>query len=462
MSMKASEFVKKLRDVAQNHKTLYVMGCFGAPMTAANKKRYTKNHSYNKQAARTAMINAADSDTFGFDCVCLLKGILWGWNGDSSKTYGGASYAVNGVPDIGADQMITKCSNISTDFSKIEVGEAVWCSGHIGVYIGDGLAVECTPKWANKVQITACNCSKSGYNRRDWTKHGKLPYVEYDVAITSETPNKTTVSGTASTGSAGDEKTIWDFLMGKIGNAYGVAGLMGNLYAESALKSNNLQNSYESKLGYTDASYTQAVDNGSYTNFVKDSAGYGLAQWTYWSRKQNLLNYAKSVGKSVGDLNTQLAFLYKELSESYSGVLNTLKSAKTVRAASDAVLTKFERPANQSESVQKKRAEYGQKYYDKYAAKTTTTTTTSTATKVDYAQKFDTKFNHQYKVTASVGLHIRTGAGTSKKSLKVLKNGTTVRCYGYYSVAADGTNWLYVQLSDKTVGFCSSKYLKQC
>lgn len=461
MSMKASEFVKKLKDVAQNHKTLYVMGCFGAPMTTANKKRYTKNHSYNKQAARTAMINAADSDTFGFDCVCLIKGILWGWNGDNTKTYGGAGYAVNGVPDIGADQMITKCSNISTDFSKIEVGEAVWCSGHIGVYIGDGLAVECTPRWANKVQITACNCSKSGYNRRDWTKHGKLPYVEYDVAIASETLNKTTVSGTASTGSAADEKTIWDFLMGKIGNAYGVAGLMGNLYAESALKSNNLQNGYETKLGYTDVSYTQAVDNGSYTNFVKDSAGYGLAQWTYWSRKQNLLNYAKGLGRSVGDLNTQLAFLCKELSESYSGVLNTLKSAKTVRAASDVVLTKFERPANQGESVQKKRAEYGQKYYDKYAVKASATTT-STATKVDYAQKFDSKFNHRYKVTASAGLYLRTGASTAKKALTVMKNGTTVRCYGYYSVAADGTNWLYVQLGDKTVGFCSSKYLKQC
>lgn len=459
--MKASEFVKKLKDVAQNHKTLYVMGCFGAPMTTANKKRYTKNHSYNKQAARTAMINAADSDTFGFDCVCLIKGILWGWNGDNTKTYGGAGYAVNGVPDIGADQMITKCSNISTDFSKIEVGEAVWCSGHIGVYIGDGLAVECTPRWANKVQITACNCSKSGYNRRDWTKHGKLPYVEYDVAIASETLNKTTVSGTASTGSAADEKTIWDFLMGKIGNAYGVAGLMGNLYAESALKSNNLQNGYETKLGYTDVSYTQAVDNGSYTNFVKDSAGYGLAQWTYWSRKQNLLNYAKGLGRSVGDLNTQLAFLCKELSESYSGVLNTLKSAKTVRAASDVVLTKFERPANQGESVQKKRAEYGQKYYDKYAVKASATTT-STATKVDYAQKFDSKFNHRYKVTASAGLYLRTGASTAKKALTVMKNGTTVRCYGYYSVAADGTNWLYVQLGDKTVGFCSSKYLKQC
>lgn len=192
--MTNTEFVKRLKDIATNYKTLYVMGCFGAPMTAANKTRYTTNHDYNKQAARTAMIKAASADTFGFDCVCLLKGVLWGWNGDKSKTYGGASYASNGVPDIGADTMITKCTGLSTDFSKIEVGEAVWMSGHIGVYIGDGLAVECTPSWENKVQITACNCTKSGYNRRNWTKHGKLPYISYVAQDTGGTtpPAQTT------------------------------------------------------------------------------------------------------------------------------------------------------------------------------------------------------------------------------------------------------------------------------
>lgn len=173
------ELANKLKDIAKNYKTLYVMGCFGAPMTASNKKRYTQNHSYNRQAARTAMINAASADTFGFDCVCLIKGVLWGWKGDKNAIYGGASYACNGVPDIGADTMITVCKNISTDFSKIEIGEAVWMEGHIGVYVGDGLAVECTPRLDNKVQITACNRSVSGYNRRNWTKHGRLPYVTY-------------------------------------------------------------------------------------------------------------------------------------------------------------------------------------------------------------------------------------------------------------------------------------------
>lgn len=177
--MTNKEFAEKLKDIATKYKTLYVMGCFGAPMTEANKKRYCNNHSYNKDATRTAMIKAASADTFGFDCVCLIKGVLWGWCGDKNRTYGGAGYAINGVPDIGADTMITKCSGVSTDFSKIEIGEAVWMSGHIGVYVGNGLAVECTPKWENKVQITACNCSKSGYNRRNWTKHGKLPYISY-------------------------------------------------------------------------------------------------------------------------------------------------------------------------------------------------------------------------------------------------------------------------------------------
>ena len=185
--MKASDFVAKLKDIATNYKTLYVMGCFGAPMTAANKKRYIDHHPYNKQPARVKLINAASADTFGFDCVCLIKGVLWGWTGDKSKIYGGAKYATKGVSDVDANTMINLCSEVSTDFSKIEVGEAVWTNGHIGVYIGNGLAVECTPAWKNRVQITACNYSKPGYSTRIWKKHGKLPYIDYTVASTAPT-----------------------------------------------------------------------------------------------------------------------------------------------------------------------------------------------------------------------------------------------------------------------------------
>ena len=167
-----------------------------------------------------------------------------------------------------------------------------------------------------------------------------------------------------------DEETIWDTLFAFIGNAYGTAGLMGNLYAESALKANNLQNNGNTKLGMTDAEFTAAFDKGFYAEdtFIHDGYGYGLAQWTYYSRKQALLDFAKVAGTSIGNLAMQLGFLCEEL-KSYSSVLNTLKNATSVRAASDSVLTKYERPADQSESVQVKRAGYGQTYYNKYAKK---------------------------------------------------------------------------------------------
>ena len=163
------------------------------------------------------------------------------------------------------------------------------------------------------------------------------------------------------------DKTIWDFLLGKIGNPYGVAGLMGNLCAESSMKANNLQNNGNSELGMTDEEFTAAMDAGSYGNFIHDGYGYGLAQWTWHSRKAALLAYAQSAGTSIGDLGMQLNFLWKELSEGYTATLSILKSAGSIREASDAVLTQFERPADQGEAVQKKRAAFGQTYYDRFA-----------------------------------------------------------------------------------------------
>lgn len=186
-------------------------------------------------------------------------------------------------------------------------------------------------------------------------------------AMLGSTQQTTTTPTTSTpTSSTDNGKTIWDFFTAKGLNAYAVAGIMGNLTAESSLRPNNLQNTYEKKLGMTDASYTKAVDNGSYTNFVRDSAGYGLAQWTYWSRKQALLEYARSVGKSIGDLTMQLEFMWKEL-QSYTSVMRVLKSATSVRQASDAILTGYERPADQSEKAKVKRAGYGQTHYNKYA-----------------------------------------------------------------------------------------------
>lgn len=175
------EFVNKLKNIATNNKTIYVLGGFGSPMNAANKKRYTNNLDFNKKPERKAKIEAASADTFGFDCSGLIKGVLWGWNGDTSKEYGGLKYQSNGVPDINANTLISKCSGTSAVFNGLELGELLWMEGHVGIYIGDGLAVECTHRWKDGVQITAVHniATKSGYNGRAWTKHGKLPYIEY-------------------------------------------------------------------------------------------------------------------------------------------------------------------------------------------------------------------------------------------------------------------------------------------
>ena len=189
--MKASEFISIAKQTATGYKTLYVYGCFGAPMNDRNKQRYTHNYAYNEQPARKKKILAASYDTFGFDCVCLLKGILWGWNGNVNDTYGGAKYGSHGVPDTNADSMFNQyCYNRSSDFSNIQVGEFVWMKGHIGVYVGDNLVVECTPIWKDGCQLTGLGNrgGVSGYPTRTWTMHGKSRFLEYDVVPPTPTP----------------------------------------------------------------------------------------------------------------------------------------------------------------------------------------------------------------------------------------------------------------------------------
>lgn len=192
--MKAQELINRVRDAAVNHKTLYVYACFGAPLNDANKQRYTNNCDYNRQPSRSSKIWAASSDTFGFDCVNLIKGILWGWDADLSKTYGGAVYASNGCPDTNANGMFWDyCYDQTNDFSNIIPGEFVWMEGHIGVYIGGGLAVECTPIWQDGVQITAVGNigPKSGYATRTWTSHGKSKLIDYSAQPEPPKPEPT-------------------------------------------------------------------------------------------------------------------------------------------------------------------------------------------------------------------------------------------------------------------------------
>ena len=78
---------------------------------------------------------------------------------------------------------------------------------------------------------------------RHYDVTGKIcpnPYV-YNTSANTWDEFKRKISGQAETPQGGNEKTIWNFLTGKGLNAYAVAGIMGNLYAESGLMPNNLR-----------------------------------------------------------------------------------------------------------------------------------------------------------------------------------------------------------------------------
>lgn len=248
------------------------------------------------------------------------------------------------------------------------------------------------------------------------------------------------------------EKTIWEYLKAQGLTDAGAAGLMGNLYAESGLRPNNLQNSYEGKLGMADAEYTEMVDRGTYANFGNDRAGYGLAQWTYPSRKAALLACAKAARKSIGDLEMQLGFLMQELSTGYKTVLNVLRTTVSVREASDIVLLQFERPADQSEARRKQRAEYGQKYFDKYAKKgggVMGFTNSSLATVRMISPNRTPNRNHAID---TITIHCFVGQVTAKRGCEVFQPSSRKASCNYV-VGYDGSIGLCVEEKDRS--WCS-------
>lgn len=155
-------------------------------------------------------------------------------------------------------------------------------------------------------------------------------------------------------------------------NDYGACGLLANIQAESNFKANNLQNTGNRKLNMTDEEYTKAIDNGTYTReqFRKDGQGFGLVQHTFHTRKAALYDFAKKKGKSIGDEQMQAEFIISEI-KNYKEVWNVLCNANTLKEASDIVMLKYERPADQTATARAKRANMAVALYNELCVKTT-------------------------------------------------------------------------------------------
>lgn len=160
---------------------------------------------------------------------------------------------------------------------------------------------------------------------------------------------------------------IWNFCVNKGMNAFGAAAVLATMDAESGLNPMNLQDSYERNLGFTDKTYTEAIDSGRYSKeqFANDGAGFQICQWTWHSRKRALYEYAKEGRKSIGDLEVGLGFFYKELCESFPTVLSTLRTASTLRQAVSTMTTNYEAPLNAIEKVEQ-RLKFAETYYKRF------------------------------------------------------------------------------------------------
>lgn len=174
----------------------------------------------------------------------------------------------------------------------------------------------------------------------------------------------------------GYSKAVWDNLMTYINNPIGVAALMGNLFAESGIvpyrceKDNNSTNKFLASKNYTKDVDSGVVSENAFVNggLYEGKPGYGLAQWSYYSRKQALYNMWKNGNyDSIGNIDLALAYLKSELeTHGYNDTLSVLQNATDIRAASNHVLFYFENPTLQGQEVQDKRYAYSQDIYDTF------------------------------------------------------------------------------------------------
>lgn len=134
-------------------------------------------------------------------------------------------------------------------------------------------------------------------------------------------------------------------------NLVQIAGILGNFYQESGWITNKHQG------GVRKNTLNEVEGDDAH---IHNGEGIGIAQWTFWNRKQNLIDYAKQAPGNWYDPSIQVGFLLKEISEGYAG---DLQSKTSVADATATFLKNFENPGNTFESEYNKRLPYAKDTY---------------------------------------------------------------------------------------------------
>ena len=147
----------------------------------------------------------------------------------------------------------------------------------------------------------------------------------------------------------------------------GAAGCAANIMAESAGRSDNLQDCYNNSFGVSDAEYVRQVDAG--TRNFRDNAGFGYCQWTSGNRKDALKSYLDGHGKSIADSDGQFQFMAREMRSGYSYVWSTLTHTADPYEAGYVMCKFYEIPAN-TEAQSQHRGNQARGIYDRCSGAT--------------------------------------------------------------------------------------------
>lgn len=122
--------------------------------------------------------------------------------------------------------------------------------------------------------------------------------------------------------------------------------MLGNWDCESNCESVRVQGDF-SPYRTVSKQYVEDIATGRINrdSFKNDQRGFGLAQWTYFTRKAALYDYWKAKGGSIGDEALQVDFALLELRSDYSGLLNELKTSNDLQLCVNDICYKFENPA---------------------------------------------------------------------------------------------------------------------